>query len=194
VVFLVMAWSPLVRRINAGRFEVEHPGDYATLNSNHSRDSTSQKQFGRPIECFRVSPPVRHYGGKILGIAGRAPKFEEQARRQCDAGQEPLQPQGPERQHGLVCHAQGADVVEREVERNQSGIRRRVGKRQRRQRRDESVDLVVIEMQGVDQLRERTERGGQRTGHDAMPQSPTSTSSGTSIVTAIVAAIGPLRR
>jgi hypothetical protein len=29
-----MAWSP-VRRTNAGRFEVDHPGDYATLNSYH---------------------------------------------------------------------------------------------------------------------------------------------------------------
>jgi len=35
----VMAWSP-ARRANARRFEVDHPGDYATLNSNQSRDST----------------------------------------------------------------------------------------------------------------------------------------------------------
>lgn len=34
-----MAWSP-ARRANARRFEVHHPGDYATLNSNQSRDST----------------------------------------------------------------------------------------------------------------------------------------------------------
>jgi hypothetical protein len=32
-----MAWSP-VRRTNAGRFEVDHPGDYATLNSYHPVD------------------------------------------------------------------------------------------------------------------------------------------------------------
>jgi hypothetical protein len=32
VVTLVMAWSP-ARRSNAGRFEVEHPGDYAAFNS-----------------------------------------------------------------------------------------------------------------------------------------------------------------
>src|SRR5271169_5941104 len=32
VVSLIMAWSP-VRRFNAGRFEVDHPGDYATINS-----------------------------------------------------------------------------------------------------------------------------------------------------------------
>jgi hypothetical protein len=34
-----MAWSP-VRRTNAGRFEVDHPGDYATLNSYHPVDGT----------------------------------------------------------------------------------------------------------------------------------------------------------
>jgi transposase len=37
---LVMAWSP-VRRFNAGWFEVEHPGDYATLISNQLRDGTT---------------------------------------------------------------------------------------------------------------------------------------------------------
>jgi len=40
VVLLVMAWSP-VRRFNAGRFEVDHPGDYATLNSHQPRDGTN---------------------------------------------------------------------------------------------------------------------------------------------------------
>jgi hypothetical protein len=39
VVMLVMAWSP-VRRFNAGWFEVDHPGDYATLNSYQLRDGT----------------------------------------------------------------------------------------------------------------------------------------------------------
>jgi hypothetical protein len=39
MVTFVMAWSP-VRRFNAGRFEVEHPGDYATLNSYHPSDGT----------------------------------------------------------------------------------------------------------------------------------------------------------
>jgi hypothetical protein len=34
-----MAWSP-VRRFNAGRFEVDHPGDYATLNSYQLRDGS----------------------------------------------------------------------------------------------------------------------------------------------------------
>jgi hypothetical protein len=37
-----MAWSP-VRRFNARRFEVAHLGDYATFNSNHSRDGTLGK-------------------------------------------------------------------------------------------------------------------------------------------------------
>jgi hypothetical protein len=36
---LFMAWSP-VRRTNAGRFEVDHPGDYATFNSYHPTDAT----------------------------------------------------------------------------------------------------------------------------------------------------------
>jgi hypothetical protein len=31
---LFMAWSPI------RRFEVEHPGDYATFNSNQLRDRT----------------------------------------------------------------------------------------------------------------------------------------------------------
>jgi hypothetical protein len=35
-----MAWSP-VRRTNAGRFEVDHPGDYATFNSYHPSYGTS---------------------------------------------------------------------------------------------------------------------------------------------------------
>src|SRR4051794_8621245 len=36
-----MAWSP-VRRTNAGRLEVDHPGDYATLNSYHPVDGTAE--------------------------------------------------------------------------------------------------------------------------------------------------------
>src|SRR5262249_28760648 len=39
VLMLFMAWSP-TRRFNVGRFEVEHPGDYATFNSNQLRDGT----------------------------------------------------------------------------------------------------------------------------------------------------------
>src|SRR4029450_11599727 len=40
---LFMAWSP-VRRTNAGRFEVDHPGDYATFNSYHPTDATDAPQ------------------------------------------------------------------------------------------------------------------------------------------------------
>lgn len=43
----VMAWSP-VRRFNAGRFEVDHPGDYATLISNQLRDSTFKEFETQP--------------------------------------------------------------------------------------------------------------------------------------------------
>jgi hypothetical protein len=39
VVVLAMAWSP-VRRFNAGCFEVDLLGDYATLISNQLRDGT----------------------------------------------------------------------------------------------------------------------------------------------------------
>jgi hypothetical protein len=48
-----MAWSP-VRRVNAGRFEVKHPGDYATFNSNHSRDATLVKS-----EIARWTPIIK---------------------------------------------------------------------------------------------------------------------------------------
>src|SRR3974377_89298 len=49
----VMAWSP-VRRSNAGIRWVETPGDYATLNSNHSRDATD-------LRCSTLSYSVRFY-------------------------------------------------------------------------------------------------------------------------------------
>ena len=39
MLMLFMAWSP-TRRFNVGRFEDEHPGDYATFNSNQLRDGT----------------------------------------------------------------------------------------------------------------------------------------------------------
>jgi hypothetical protein len=45
-----MAWSP-VRRANAGRFEVDHPGDYATRNSYHPADGTA----GRGKRSLRTS-------------------------------------------------------------------------------------------------------------------------------------------
>jgi len=44
VVVLIMAWSP-VRRFNAGRFEVDHPGDYATPFSNQACDGTATHLF-----------------------------------------------------------------------------------------------------------------------------------------------------
>src|SRR6266542_947771 len=46
VVMLVMAWSP-VRRFNAGCFEVDHPGDYATLNSYQPRDGICDHSVDR---------------------------------------------------------------------------------------------------------------------------------------------------
>jgi hypothetical protein len=49
---LFMAWSP-VRRTNAGRFEVDHPGDYATLNSYHPSDATRTQ--GLPVRLQRGS-------------------------------------------------------------------------------------------------------------------------------------------
>jgi hypothetical protein len=54
VVVLVMAWSP-VQRFNAGWFEVDHPGDYATLNSYQPRYATVS--FGEPPRLFGVEPP-----------------------------------------------------------------------------------------------------------------------------------------
>src|SRR4051794_10760309 len=70
VVALVMAWSP-VRRVNAGRFEVKHPGDYATFNSNHSRDATLRKILGHFHEVGKAhhAPTLlpahgNHSGGK----------------------------------------------------------------------------------------------------------------------------------
>jgi hypothetical protein len=48
---LVMAWSP-VRRFNAGRFEVDHPGDYATLISNQLRDGTVIGIMGDTESCM----------------------------------------------------------------------------------------------------------------------------------------------
>jgi hypothetical protein len=43
---LIMASSP-AWRFNAKRFEVHHPGDYATLNSNQPRDRTDHRGGGR---------------------------------------------------------------------------------------------------------------------------------------------------
>src|SRR5208282_1204328 len=53
----VMAWSP-VRRSNAGIRWVETPGDYATLNSNHSRDATSPDERDRQGQIGLVLKPL----------------------------------------------------------------------------------------------------------------------------------------
>jgi hypothetical protein len=60
VVMLVMAWSP-VQRFNAGWFEVEHPGDYATLNSYQLRDGTSGLRQTR-----NLTPPIGQYNKQYL--------------------------------------------------------------------------------------------------------------------------------
>jgi hypothetical protein len=57
-----MAWSP-VRRTNAGRFEVEHPGDYATFNSYHPSDATLTKladirPFASPCDSTRYARAI----------------------------------------------------------------------------------------------------------------------------------------
>src|SRR4029079_8204694 len=58
-----MAWSP-VRRTNAGRFEVDHPGDDATLNSYHPVDGTGA--LSRPLQ--RKSPTEAGLsGGRNVG-------------------------------------------------------------------------------------------------------------------------------
>src|SRR5437763_16047883 len=62
VLMIVMAWSP-VRRFNAGRFEVEHPGDYATFNSY-------QPRYGTPtllIFIQKISKTVPARGQKFGG-------------------------------------------------------------------------------------------------------------------------------
>src|SRR4051812_26032109 len=64
VVTLVMAWSPL-RRSNAGISRVEHPGDYATLNSNHPRDGTVVSDF----TCPPGSPRANVYFEAGFGLA-----------------------------------------------------------------------------------------------------------------------------
>src|SRR5438105_5025404 len=44
VLLLVMAWSPPAH--NAGNVRVSAPGDYATFNSNHTPDGTSDDREG----------------------------------------------------------------------------------------------------------------------------------------------------
>src|SRR5579864_7952339 len=66
VVTLVMAWSP-VRRFNAGRFEVDHPGDYATFNSN-------QPCYGTLLRHQSFKPTSWCYDGCILNWPDRHPE------------------------------------------------------------------------------------------------------------------------
>src|SRR5579864_9348032 len=63
VVTLVMAWSP-VRRFNAGRFEVDHPGDYATFNSNQPCYGTFRKIMPVSYDCSACL--AHHITGGLL--------------------------------------------------------------------------------------------------------------------------------
>jgi hypothetical protein len=61
VVTLVMAWSP-ARRSNAGRFEVEHPGDYAAFNSYQPGYGTPCRFADHPTEPLTLLH-------RLIGIA-----------------------------------------------------------------------------------------------------------------------------
>jgi hypothetical protein len=69
VVLLVMAWSP-IQRFDAGSFGVDHPGDYATLNSNHSRDGTSQLAIPSQSFAAKVSRISAMNGGRCYPPRG----------------------------------------------------------------------------------------------------------------------------
>ena len=56
LVMSFMAWSP-VRRTNIGRFEVDHPGDYATFNSYHPADGTGHRPADQ--EVHRAPEQIR---------------------------------------------------------------------------------------------------------------------------------------
>src|SRR5438552_17063704 len=68
VVALVMAWSP-VRRVNAGRFEVKHPGDYATFNSNHSRETTSVRKLLQSHSHLVLRSPPKSVLPTWMGVS-----------------------------------------------------------------------------------------------------------------------------
>ena len=61
---LVMAWSP-VRRFNAGRFEVGHPGDYATLNSYQPSDGTRRFKNSKAVGAVFGLTPSKYQSGEI---------------------------------------------------------------------------------------------------------------------------------
>jgi hypothetical protein len=69
-----MAWSP-VRRTNAGRFEVDHPGDYATLNSYHPSDATGGGAVIALIST-QIAVVINHW------LANRREQRKEDAGRQ----------------------------------------------------------------------------------------------------------------
>ncbi|HWJ20040.1 MAG TPA: DUF2336 domain-containing protein [Geobacterales bacterium] len=69
MVSLIMAWSP-VRRFNAGRFEVHHPGDYANLNSYQLRDGTRE----HPEITTQIQTSVADVTGELHSIFGPASK------------------------------------------------------------------------------------------------------------------------
>src|SRR5579864_1491630 len=76
VVTLVMAWSP-VRRFNAGRFEVDHPGDYATFNSNQPcYDTHAQLKRQKTVwETVRGAQP-QPYCFQIATLKGAIKKLK----------------------------------------------------------------------------------------------------------------------
>ena len=88
-----MAWSP-VRRTNAGRFEVDHPEDYATLNSYHSSDATLEVGSGLSLILIKAAQSISdetQYGSKnrdkpmifledCIGMCGLDGKHEQSSR------------------------------------------------------------------------------------------------------------------
>jgi len=81
-----MAWSP-VQRFNAGRFEVEHPGDYATLISNQLRDGTrpetdprqihptNRKRRQPDLNLYRIKGELAPKDGELVVYKKRASAF-----------------------------------------------------------------------------------------------------------------------
>src|SRR5437870_9510927 len=66
-----MAWSP-VRRTNAGRFEVDHPGDYATLNSYHPNYGTLNPAGGPQERPGRTAMTTKLAFLSTVAMAGTA--------------------------------------------------------------------------------------------------------------------------
>jgi hypothetical protein len=68
VIGLFMAWSP-ARRSNVGGFEVDHPGDYATLNSNQLTDGTEEFASERSSSEHETWPGWSVGGAKVMQAA-----------------------------------------------------------------------------------------------------------------------------